>query len=326
VSSTQMDRRAFLGLGVGILGVAVAPRWVRGSGIVHRSTVPVMGTLAELAVVDTDPGRAGLALRAAAVELTRIEALMTRFDASSDVGRYNAAVPGERVAVSPETVEVVLGARRWAGDTAGAFDPTLERLTRIWDPAVTNRPPLDDARLTATNDAGAWSELDGGTDGADGWLVRRRGTALDLGGIAKGWAIDRSVDLLAGMGVTAALVNVGGDLAALGSPPDGEAWRIGIRDPRDPDGVVRTVDLADGAMATSGDYLRFFRHDGVRYAHILDPVRSAPRRGGTSSITVTARRAVDADAAATAAFILGRAAAQDRFAKAGRDARIIHTA
>ncbi len=326
MNRTDLDRRAFLGLGVGILGVAVVPRWLRGSGVVHRSTVPVMGTLAELAVVDTDPRRAGIALRAAAVELTRVESLMTRFDPGSDIGRFNDASAGTRVPVSSETVEVVLRARDWAEVTGGAFDPTLERLTRIWDPMITDRPPSAESVQAAALDAGGWSDLECDSDASGAWMRRTDGAALDLGGIAKGWAIDRSVDLLAGMGVESALVSVGGDLAALGRPPDGGAWQIGIRDPRDPDGVVRTVDLTDGAMATSGDYLRFFDHDGMRYAHILDPTHAAPRRGGVHSVTVKAAKAADADAASTAAFVLGHSAAQRRFVESGRDVRIIHTA
>lgn len=326
-----LDRRAFLGLGVGVLGVALAPSWLRGKPRIHRLRVPVMGTVAELAVADSDPTRAGRALRAASVELRRVETLMTRFDAGSDVGRFNAAPVGSRVGVSPETAELVRIARIWAESTGGAFDPTLERLSRIWDPTEVRRPPDVDVLRRARADAGGWTSLEIWSDGTEAWMLRGPGTALDLGAIAKGWGIDRAADRLAGLGVSSALVNVGGDLAALGRAPGGRPWRVGVRDPRDPEGVVRTVELEDGSMATSGDYLRYFRHGGVRYAHILDPGLGSPSRSGLRSVTVVAGRATHADAAATTAFVLGPAAAADRFPTTlfrvpTSRPRIIHTA
>ena len=320
------DRRTFLGLGAGLLGVALAPRWLQGRPTVHRATTVVMGTVAEIAVVDGHDARAGAALRAAASELRRVEALMSRFDPASDVGRFNDARVGTRVPVSPETVSVVREAVEWARITDGAFDPTLASLTRAWDPAVVSRPPSRVGLDAARRDARGWSHLEWGTDGTRGWLVRGPGTALDLGGIAKGWGIDRAADVLAALGVEAALVNVGGDLVALGTGPDGRPWRVGVRDPRDPSGVLRTFDLSDAAMATSGDYLRWFEFEGVRYAHILDPSTSAPARTGARSITVTASRAVHADAAATSAYILGAATGAARLARHRSAPRIVHSA
>jgi thiamine biosynthesis lipoprotein len=329
--ASGLDRRAFLGLGAGFVGLALAPGWLRGAARIHRSRIPVMGTVAELAVAEADEARAGAALRAAAIELRRVESLMTRFDPRSDVGRFNAAPVGTRVPVAPETAEVVRIARLWADATGGAFDPTLERLARIWDPGEVARPPTPEAIRLARADSGGWTSLETWSDGTQAWMLRGPGTALDLGAIAKGWGIDRAADRLAGMGVSSALINVGGDLAALGRAPDGRPWRVGVRDPRDPDGIVRTVDLADGSMATSGDYLRYFSHAGVRYAHILDPGLASPTRSGVHSVTVVAGRATHADAAATAAFVLGPAGAADRvptqfFRVPASRPRIIHTA
>ncbi len=326
MNDVRLDRRAFLGLGAGILGVALTPVWLRPAGRIHRLSVPVMGTIADLAVVDSDAGRARVALDAAAGELRHVEALMTRFVASSDVGRFNAAPMGTRVPVSHETAEVVRAAIGWARATGGAFDPTLEPVARLWDPAFVDRPPDRDVLRSAASESRGWTALEVQVRGDAAWLTRAPGTALDLGGIAKGWGIDRAADRLAGMGVASALVSVGGDLAALGAAPEGRPWRVGIRDPRDPEGIIRTVELTDGALATSGDYERWFEHDGVRYAHILDPKRAAPHRGVLRSVTVTAPRAVDADAAATAAFVLGHDAAIERFDGLAERPRIIHTA
>ena len=125
---------------------------------------------------------------------------------------------------------------------------------------------------------------------------------LDLGGIAKGYGVDRAVDALRAHGIKNALVNAGGDLYALGHGASGSPWRVGVRSPTDPDGLVATVEASDCAIATSGDYEQFFRYRGVAYHHLMDPRTASPRRGARHSATVRAARCVDADAGATAVF------------------------
>ena len=125
---------------------------------------------------------------------------------------------------------------------------------------------------------------------------------LDLGGIAKGHGVDRAADVLRLWGVTSALVNVGGDLVAIGSAAGSEPWRIGIQDPSDERRVIGTVNLVDAAIATSGSYQQYFRHRGHRYHHLLDPATGAPRVTPVQSLTIQARCCRDADAAATALY------------------------
>jgi thiamine biosynthesis lipoprotein len=303
MSGTKLDRRTFLALGAGALGVATAPAWLRPGERLVRLTVPVMGTVGELAVPARHERLARQALGAAAAELRRIEGLMTRFSPDSDVGRFNAAAPGTTVSVSPETAEVVREALDWARAGDGAFDPTLERLSVLWDPTTAVVPP-DAVRLRAA-EAGGWRSL--AVDGSPGAarILRTPGAALDLGGIAKGYGVDRAATVLREHGIHRGLVNVGGDLMALGDGPGGDPWRIGVRDPAHPSGIVTTLEMVDAAVATSGDYLRYLEHDGRRYAHILDVRTREPARGGLHSITVSGKRVVDADAAATLTFVLG---------------------
>ena len=111
------------------------------------------------------------------------------------------------------------------------------------------------------------------------------------------------------MGIQHAIVTVGGDLYALGDSPEGEPWKVGIRNPRDLSAIVTTLDVADRAVTTSGDYERFFRWRGVRYHHLMDPGTAAPRRTPVHSNTVLGDRAIDADAASTSGFGLSRDAA-----------------
>lgn len=298
----RIDRRGFLALGVGALAVAVAPPLLRPRERLVRRSFPVMGTVGEIAVPTRHEAGARAAIDAAVGELARIESLMTRFRTDSDVGRVAASAPGRAVAVSPETAEVVRDALAWAAETEGAFDPALGRLTALWDPRDGARPPEAD-RWAPLAGAGLWRALEVGGAPDAPWVRRHRPeAALDLGGIAKGYGVDRAADVLTGFGVGRGLINVGGDLVALGTGPDGRAWRVGIRDPRDPDGVVDTMSLEDEAVATSGDYLRFFEHGGRRYHHLIDPRTGAPRRSGLRTVTVRALDVRTADAAATAAF------------------------
>jgi thiamine biosynthesis lipoprotein len=321
-SRRGLDRRAFLALGSGVIGVAVAPAWLRPrERLVHRS-VPVMGTLAELAVPARSEAAARQALNAAAAELHRIEALMTRYRSDSDVGRFNAAVPGTRVPVAPETGEVVRAALEWAERSEGVFDPTLARLTTLWDPGAVSAPP--DAEALRRARIGGWRSLAAeGSSGGD-QLVRVPGSALDLGGIAKGYGVDRAAAVLREHGVFRGLVNVGGDLMAMGDGPGGRAWRIGVRDPGRPEGVVTTLEVVDRAVATSGDYLRYFEHQGRRYHHVLDGRTRAPTRAGPRSVTVTARSVMAADAAATWAFAQGPEGLAERLRTTPGDLRIEH--
>jgi thiamine biosynthesis lipoprotein len=229
--------------------------------------------------------------------------------------------------VSPETGEVVREALEWARRSGGAFDPTLERLTSVWDPASHDAPPDPATLRLAVEDAGGWPVLEVASlpGAATAVLVRAHRTSLDLGGIAKGYGVDRAAQVLREHGVHRGLVNVGGDLVALGDGPGGRPWRVGIRDPRDGEGIVETVEVVDQAVATSGDYLRFFRHDGTRYHHILDPRTGAPARSAVRSVTVVAADAMTADASATLAFTAGVGEGARVLLSSDRGPRIIHS-
>ena len=146
---------------------------------------------------------------------------------------------------------------------------------------------------------------------------------LDLGGIAKGYAVDRAAEAMRASGVRDGLVKAGGDLVALGRSERDEPWRIGVRDPNSPDGIVSEFDLSDGAAATSGDYERFFDHGGRRYHHILDSDTAAPRRALFHGVTVTAGTCIEADASATAAFGRARPAAEAMVARRGGGVRVV---
>lgn len=300
-----VDRRQFITLGVGAFVVASLPTatLIRGRRpVLVRRTMPVMGTIAEFAVLHRDVRMANLAIDSAATELRRVEALMTRFTPTSDIGRANAAGARRAVPVNAETASVVRDALAWAEVSDGAFDPAIGGAVALWD--VTRRhapPPEHDVRAFAGRHLYRHVRVE--VRGARAALAfEEPAVKLDLGGIAKGHGVDCAADVLRRWGVTSALVNVGGDLVAIGSAADGDPWRIGIQDPADERGLIGTVDVADAAVATSGSYQQYFRHRGHRYHHLLDPATGAPRVTPVQSLTVQARCCRDADAAATALY------------------------
>jgi thiamine biosynthesis lipoprotein len=298
-----------------------------------------MGTVAEVAVPARNEIWAQRAIDAALAELRRVEAVMSRFRSDSDVGRLNAGGDGW-VGISPDTAEVLRAALGWAVRSGGRFDPCLGRLTCLWDGVEVGAEVAAGALTGGALAAGRGPAAPGPEDGPGGTGVRWRAleidaehagararlsfpVAVDLGGIAKGFAVDVAAEALRGQGVIDGLVNVGGDLVALGSDVSGEPWRIGVRAPDDPRGLAVILDVTESAVATSGDYVRFFESGGRRYHHLLDPATGASRETAMRSLTVRADRCMDADAAATALFGAPPEVARD--VTADSPVHVIHT-
>jgi thiamine biosynthesis lipoprotein len=205
--------------------------------------------------------------------MVRVEGLMSRFLPGSDVARLNATCC-QPVAVHLETFSVVEQALRLSCLTGGAFDAAVS----LGDGAGHRDVFLD-------REAGTIS-------------LQKPGMALDLGGIAKGYAVDRAIEVLLGAGMEDALVSAGGDIRVLGRGASGRSWSIGIQHPGAQEGLLWRLPLADGAIASSGNYYK------RRPGHIQDPRRGGPAQDSLAA-TVVAGQALEADALATAAFVLG---------------------
>lgn len=291
-------RREIVGLGLGAFVVAAIPFARRRAQLVKR-TLPAMGTIVELAVVHRDPEYAEGAIDAAFREIQTVERLMTRFDGSSDVGRANRRAATEGALVTSATAKVLQTAIAWAGASDGRFDPCVGRVIAVWDVEHRHEPPPAGtfARLAGRH---FYHHLD-----LDTWQGHRAvrftdpDVQVDLGGIAKGYAVDRAVATLRDWAITQAFVAAGGDLYAMGESDHGGPWDVGIRDPRDPDRIIGSFPLSDGAVATSGDYFRYFDYHGRRYHHIMDPDTAAPRLTPEHSLSIAASSCMTADVAAT---------------------------
>jgi thiamine biosynthesis lipoprotein len=249
--------------------------------------------------------RAGEAQRAADSELRRLEDLLSRFRPGSEISEINRRAGRSAVQVSRDTYQVLLRAAEFSALSKGAFDVTVGPLVSLWqlgkgEGKVPRQEDIDRAlALVGHSDLVADCE-------AQTVRLTRPGQSIDLGGIGKGYAGDRLRDVYKRHDISSALLNLGGNVVALGARPDGSPWRIGIRHPRNEDVLLGRLAVTDRAVVTSGDYQRFFLdRDGRRCHHLLDPCTGYPSESGLSSVTIVARSGCVADALSTAVFVSG---------------------
>ena len=248
---------------------------------------------------------------------------MSPWEPLSDLSRYNHAPAGSWVRLPEATLTVLRRAIEVAEASDGAFDPTLGALTDLWGfgPAPFSGAPPQAEAIAPLREAGGWRRLslDGET------LFQPGGLTLDLNGIAKGFGVDQAAAALDRAGVRSYLVEVGGELRGTGAKPDGQPWWVELERPPSANDAEKTVvALHDLSIATSGDYRRFFDHEGRRYAHTLDPATGAPVTHATVSVTVLAQDCMSADAWATALTVMPPDAALAFAAEHGLAALIVN--
>lgn len=273
------------------------------AAIVERVRV-AMGSELRLTAASVDEATAVAAFDAVFGEVDRLESLMSVWREGSDIQRLNAAAGIEPVVVSPEVREVLEIARQVSEETGGVFDITFGALTGLWkfdhdqDNVVPDHAEVQ-RQLSFVNYRNLIVDAAAGTA-----FLERKGMRVHLGGVGKGYAVDRAARLLRERGLRDFMIQAGGDLY-VGGKHAARPWTLGIRDPRGPvDRSFATIELSDGTLSTSGDYERFFMKDGRRYHHILDLRTGEPARL-CRSVTLVTARAVLADALAKAVFILG---------------------
>lgn len=233
-------------------------------------------------------------------EVARIEGLMSTYVESSEISEINRSAADGPVATGDELINLILRSLDISMLTRGAFDITYDSVGRHYDFRDRRRPDAAtiqkelariDYRLIEVN------RLEG--------TVRflAPGVRINLGGIAKGYTVERAVILLRSRGIRHAIVTAGGDSRLLGDRR-GQPFMVGIRDPRNDDEVAVTIPLEDEAISTSGDYERYFEEDGTRYHHIIEPATGEPA-SGVRSATIVGPDAVLTDALSTSVFVLG---------------------
>jgi thiamine biosynthesis lipoprotein len=292
--SLKIGRSVALAMVLALAGANVA----RGEWLKDQRELMGTQVTVELWADDIESGKK--VIRQVFDEVPRLDEMMNPWNPKSELSRINREAANRAVVTTPEVMEVVTKALYYSRLSNGAFDISFASVGQHYDYRMGRSPDEKTLNADKTNIDYQAIILD---PKASTLFFSRPGLQIDLGGIAKGYAVDAGVDILRRAGVVAAVVGAGGDSRILGDL--GNRPRvIGIRHPRNKDEYAVVVPLADTAISTSGDYERFFMTDGVRYHHILDPQtgRSASQ---VQSASVIATKAIDSDALSTTSFVLG---------------------
>jgi len=307
--SRPRDRRSTVMLATGFLVLAVLTvrQVVPGRGDVHEIAGHALGTTYSVKLAEPLSSSRGAAV-ATAIEgrLDEVDELMSTYRPDSELSRFNRHRSTRPYPLSAPTLEVFAVAQDVFERSGGAFDVTVGSLVDAW-----GFGPGDRSSRPSTPEVAALRSRAGSEPLA---LDREAGTirklapdvVADLSAVAKGYAVDLVAETLVALGVSSFLVEIGGELRARGWKADGSRWRVGIERPEPAERTVHlALDLADEAIATSGDYRNFREQDGVRLAHIIDPRSGRPVPYAGASVSVVHARAAVADAWATALSVLG---------------------
>ncbi len=268
---------------------------------VRRVTDGIMGTRITVELWAEDPAKAEQAIDAVLAEMRHIDDSMSTYKPTSEVSQVNDKAANGPMHISKELFDLLTTAKEYSVITEGAFDITYASVGYLYDFRKHQHPneeqiakalPAIDYRhvvLDPKNQTVYFSQ---------------KGVRIDLGGIAKGYSVDRGIDVLKSLGYTRAYVGAGGDSRIIGDR-FGKPWLVGIRDPRKGEGnVIARIPLVDAAISTSGDYERFFEEKGVRYHHIIDP-HTGHSASKVRSATVIGPYATRTDGLSKTAFVLG---------------------
>ncbi len=282
-----------------ILAVCVAATQVFGcKNRVFKETRVMMGTYVQVTSSDW---------RAAPIvfdEIKRIEDLLSKYKDKSEISRLNRI---GKSSVSVDTMYIMRKAKQLWLVTSGAFDPTVGPLLDLWGFTDKKYRFPSDGEIAETMKKVGMDKVEIDDD-KNMIVLTVPGLKLDLGGIAKGYAVDCAVARLRQAHVRSCLINAGGDIYCLGKKPDGSMWSVALQDPRRERYAVKAefFELSNKAIVTSGDYVQFFTKDNKRYPHIFNPKTGYPASEGVASVTVIAPDCLTADALATSFFVLGK--------------------
>lgn len=267
----------------------------------YKETQFLMDTVVEITAYGPE---AEDGVKAAFAEFQRLHAITNNFDENSQVSKISQMAGKNKVAVDPDLVYIIKLSQDVAAKLDDSFDITVGPLSALWgighkgdyvpsQAEIDKVLPLVNYRLIEVDDK------------ANTVYLPKPGMMLDLGGVAKGYATDKAIEVLKSKGITSALVNAGGDVRVIGNKPDGKPWRIGIQDPRNADGITAKLAMTEwDTMETSGDYQRFIMKDGVRYSHILNP-RTGWQPREVASVTMVTNSSTYGDVLSKPIFVLG---------------------
>jgi len=267
----------------------------------HGRKESVMGTEISVQLWHENKAYANDSIARVISEMHRIDHLMSTYKDHSEISRVNAKAFNDDVVVSDELFDLIERSLDLGAVTQGAFDITYASVGKFYDFRQGDMPSSEQRKNAMPSIGVGHVMLD-----HERKTVRftRDGVRIDLGGIAKGHAVESAVDLLRGLGIEHAIVTAGGDSRVLGDHR-GRPWAVGIRDPREKNGIAARMPVQEEAISTSGDYERYFEADGVRYHHIIEPTSGDSARA-VRSVTVIGPNAIMTDALSTGVFVLGK--------------------
>ncbi len=300
-SQFSLGSSAILVLALAILEACADIRPSSPSTITKRAQMH-MGTLVTVTAVAVDTQVSDRAVQAAFDEIKRLEGLLSTWRSDSELSQVNAEAGRQSVPVSRETFELVVRSLEMAQLTRGGFNIALGPAIEAW--SVTERQQVPDEQvLERLKPLVDWTSIQIDKKLRTIYLPHK-GMRIDVGGVGKGYAADRAVEVMKRAGAKGGVVALSGDIKAFGVLSEGKGFPVGIRHPREEGTLIGIIDLHDEAVSTAGDYERFFERDGVRYHHILDPHTLQPARG-CQSVTVIAKDGTIADGLDTGIFVLG---------------------
>ena len=269
-----------------------------------KKTLKLMGTRFELTVVASSEQIGYINIDEAVAEITRIERMISSWDPDSETSRINENAGIRPVKVSPELFQLIERAKNISEITGGAFDISYASMDRLWkfDGSMTQMPSEEAIKANIANIGYDAIELD---PDAMTVFLRRKGMKIGFGAIGKGYAADKTKELLVSKGVPGGIINASGDLTTWGTKATGEKWMVGIAKPMGKNRVFSWLPVVESSVATSGNYEKFIEFDGKRYSHIIDPRSGYPTRG-IRSVSLFSKSAELCDALATAVFIMGK--------------------
>jgi thiamine biosynthesis lipoprotein len=267
----------------------------------HHRTFLLMGTFVEF----TLPKENNKLIDDTVKEMQALEDILSIYKKDSEINQINSLKKRELKKVSPEVYEVIEKSIYFSKLTDGAFDITVSPLLKLWDfeGGELKIAPNQEEINKALESVG-WQNIILTPDEEIGF--KKDNMSINLGGIAKGYIVDKGIAYLKEQSVKSALINAGGDVYCLGKKDDGQPWKIGIRHPKKNRGVMGTIEVANKAVTTSGDYEKFFILKGKRFSHIINPSTGYPVEGSVVQATVVTESCTDADALATALMVMGK--------------------
>lgn len=279
------------------------------SGIkLAKQTRMIMGTFAEVSAYSHDEKTAGKAIEGALDEMERMDRIMSNYKNNSELSQLNKEAGKSPAPCQEELLDVLLQSHYYSELSGGAFDITVSPIVALWGFFHEKGHVPPDKEIEKLLPAISYKNIiinkNADPKKPSTVFFKNTQTQIDLGAIGKGYAVDKALGIMKNFGINNACINLGGNIYVLGTPPDKNAWKIGIQHPRDNNEILGYLELKNEATATSGDYERFFEFKGKRYSHIINPLTGRPV-SGTIATTIVAPTSTQVDALSTSVFVLG---------------------